>query len=171
MSNAPPGYQSSFARLHHALELRREGRTYKEIAERTGLRNEHAAQKLIATAIKRVLKETAEEVRSIELSRLEVLITCLWDKTLEDLEEKHPHFARFDRLKQLLEAKLKWCGAQAVLEDSGKDSRVTIVVNSYIKNDTHIDNSTALVKTAANRDDIEAELALLVPDDAKKELF
>jgi hypothetical protein len=113
----------------YALELRREGKSYQEIADRCGLNSEHRAQALVSKSIKRVLRETAEEVRSVELSRLEVLITCLWDKALKDA--KNDDYRAFDRLRLLVGDKLKWCGAQAVLDGDPKDNRVTINVVSY----------------------------------------
>lgn len=129
MADNTPGYPSSFARMMAVLELRREGKTYREIADRCGLKNEQAAQRIVSQAIKRVLRETAEEVRSVELSRLEVLITCLWDKAMADVADPAPRldrWARFDRLHKLLETKLKWCGAQAVEDHSDKSVHITI---------------------------------------------
>jgi len=132
MANAPEGYLSHFARMSHALELRRAGKNYQQIADITGLSSPQRAQKLVSTAIKRVLKETAEEVRTIELSRLDVLIECLWAKALDDVKKDNPEYARFDRLKALLETKLRWCGAQQVVDQS--DKSVTIVVQSFTNN-------------------------------------
>lgn len=124
-----PGYPSSFARMQHVLELRREGKTYRQIADQAGLKSEHAAQAMVSRAIKRVLRETAEEVRSVELSRLEVLIQCLWDKAIKDVNNLDPmadRYGRFDRLHKLLETKLKWCGAQAVEDHTDKSVHITI---------------------------------------------
>lgn len=132
MPAAPPnGYPSDWARLQHALELRREGRSYQEIADRVGAASPGKAQALVSRAIRRVLRETAEEVRAVELSRIEALIQCLWDRTIADLDTADPDYRRLDRLKQLIETKLRWCGAQAVIEGQGADNRIQIYVNSY----------------------------------------
>lgn len=114
------------------LELRRSGKTYQQIADIVGVARPEKAQKLVSTAIKRVLKETAEEVRAIELSRLDILIECLWDKVMADMENKEPDYRRFDRLKGLIETKLRWCGAQPAKDDD--DRSVTIVVQSFSNN-------------------------------------
>lgn len=170
--SAPAGYLSHFARLEHCLTLRREGKTYRQIADVCGLRDEKAAQILISKAIKRILRETAEEVRSIELSRLEILIKTLWDDAILDAKAKEPDFRRLDRVKQLLEAKLKFCGAQQVVEDHSSKS-VTIVVNSYTKN-TQVNHSSNTELTPAHRatqNEIEEELALLAPENPPKEEF
>ena len=158
----PPGYLSHFARLQHALELRREGRTYREIADRVGLKDEKAAQALISKAIKRVLRETAEEVRSIELSRLELLIKLLWEQMVTDLQGKDPDYRRFDRVKQLIEQKLKWCGAQPVVDDN-TDKRVTIVIQKFTNN-TQINNGPALLPAPPIQNSMEEELSLLLPE-------
>lgn len=130
----PAGYPSAFARLSHVLELRRSGKTYQQIADIVGVNSPQKAQKLVGTAIKRVLKETAEEVRAIELSRLDVLIECLWDKVIKDMESTEPDYRKFDRLKGLIETKLRWCGAQQVVDNS--DKSITIVVQSFTKNES-----------------------------------
>ena len=115
--------------MSHALELRRAGKNYQQIADLTGLSSPQRAQTLVRNAIKRVLKETAEEVRSIELSRIDVLIECLWEKAIRDVEQEKPDYSRFDRLKGLLETKLRWCGAQQVVDQS--DKSVSIVIQSF----------------------------------------
>jgi hypothetical protein len=149
--------------MQHVLELRREGKTYQQIADVVGLSSPHRAQTLVSRAIKRVLRETAEEVRSIELSRLEILIKCLWETTIKDLTQPDASgidFRRFDRLKQLLEAKLKWCGAQAVIEDN-RDQRVTIIVNSFTdKKPTEIVNPAP-----APKQELLEELQMLAPEE------
>lgn len=182
MSVAPPGYLSHFARWEHCLELRREGKSYRQIADSVGLKDEKAAQRIISKAIQRILKESAEEVRSIELSRLEVLIKTLWGKALTDVVGDKPDFRRFDRVKQLLETKLKFCGAQAVLEgvDGGKHGSVQIFIKSFTANANQVINppNTALQLSdrasdpeGMDSDDIEAELAMLLPEDEKPEPY
>lgn len=126
--SAPPGYLSRFAQLSHALELRREGRSYYEIANVVGLKDEAAAQRLISRAVRTVLRETAEEVRSIELNRLEILIKTLWTDAIADV--KKDDYRKFDRVKGLIESKLKWCGAATSLEDK-ESGGVTIVINKF----------------------------------------
>jgi hypothetical protein len=130
MAQAPDGYPSAFARMQHVLELRRAGRTYQQIADIVGLAKPERAQALVSKAIKRILRETAEEVRGIELSRLDVLINLLWDKVIEDMKAPDPDYQRFDRVKGLIEAKLRWCGAQEIVDNS--DKRVTIIISSFV---------------------------------------
>lgn len=110
--------------------LRREGKTYQQIGDRMGVRPEKA-QKIVARAIQKVLKETAEEVRQIELSRLELLIKTIWDAAITDAQAAVPDFRRLDRLKGLIESKLKYCGAMPVVENL-TDNRVQIIVRQLV---------------------------------------
>ncbi|MGH9317129.1 MAG: hypothetical protein ACRD1P_08485, partial [Thermoanaerobaculia bacterium] len=41
-----------------------------------------------------------------------------------------PDFRKFDRLRGLIEAKIRWCGAQPVVE-SLQDNRVQIVIQQF----------------------------------------
>lgn len=123
---APNGYPSTFARFEHALALRREGKTYQQIGDRLGIKPEKA-QKIVSHAIRRILKDTAEDVRQMELSRLELLIKTIWDDAITDAQAKVPDFRRLDRLKGLIESKLRYCGAQPVVENFN-DNRVQITV-------------------------------------------
>lgn len=131
MAVPPVGYLSNFARMSHVLQLRREGKTYQQIADITGLKKPERAQALVSRSIKRVLRETAEEIRSVELSRLELLITVLWDAALKDIDLPTPDYRKFDRLKQLIEAKLRWCGAQPVTDTDPLKGRISITINKF----------------------------------------
>ena len=109
--------------------LRRQGASYAQIGERVGVSSARAAT-LVSKAIKRVLKEPAEDVRAIELSRIEIMISKLWTPALAELDQKDPDYRKFDRLKALIETKLRWCGAQQVIEDHS-DKRVQIIIQSF----------------------------------------
>ncbi|MGH7406733.1 MAG: hypothetical protein ACREKF_01815, partial [Candidatus Methylomirabilales bacterium] len=117
---------SSLARMEHALRLRREGMGYDEIAARLGVRPQRA-RAIVQRAIRALLREEAEDVRQLELSRLEVMIKTLWEDALRDAALPAPDFRKFDRLRGLIEAKIRWCGAQPVVE-SLQDNRVQIVI-------------------------------------------
>lgn len=123
--------QKSFTRMEDILVLRRQGASYKTIGDRIGV-SEHRAATLVSKAIKRVLKEPAEDVRALELSRLETLIGKLWTPAIDELDKADPDFRKFDRLKSLIETKLRWCGAQEVILNQN-DNRVQIIVQSFQK--------------------------------------
>lgn len=170
MASSPPGYQSHFARMSHVLELRRAGKNYQQIADICGFSKPERAQAYISKAIKRVLRETAEEIRSVELSRLELLIKTIWNKAIEEAEMPDPDFRRFDRLKGLIEAKLKWCGAQPITDEDPLKGRISITINKF----TNGTLPPAIISLPAPDDkqrEMEEELAMLVPDNDKPEPF
>lgn len=73
-------------------------------------------------------------MRSLELSRLEFLIGKLWTPAINEIDKEDPDFRKFDRLKSLIETKLRWCGAQEVVLNNN-DNRVQIIVQSFKKDE------------------------------------
>ena len=124
-----PHGTATVARLETILQRRREGRSYREIGTELSI-SSTKAQQLSSRAIRRLLRETAEEVRQLELSRLELLIGVLWEPAIADMTGPEPNAHRFDRLKGLIEAKLRWCGAVPTITES-TDNRVQIVVQQF----------------------------------------
>src|SRR5438874_1736904 len=66
------------------LKLRKEGRPYKEIAQQVGLSRVRCYQivKRELARIAAVCREEAEEVRDLELSRLDALQVGLWERAV-----------------------------------------------------------------------------------------
>lgn len=62
-----------------ALKLRREGKTYQEIADELQLSNKGNAHRLVKRALKMTLQEDADGVRALDGSRLEALIAAHWN--------------------------------------------------------------------------------------------
>ena len=64
-----------------AVELRKQGLTYAEIASRVGFDSEAGARKTVNTALEKLIQETtetAEEVRRLELERLDAMLIAIW---------------------------------------------------------------------------------------------
>lgn len=61
-----------------ALELRKGGKTYEEIAKELGYRGKSGAFKAVELALKDMMQEPADEVRRLELSRLDKMLDSLW---------------------------------------------------------------------------------------------
>lgn len=59
-------------RRAEALTLRKQGLTYDEIAARMGYANRSAAQQIVTRALEELWQEPAEDVRQLELARLDV---------------------------------------------------------------------------------------------------
>ena len=61
-----------------ALELRRAGRTFEEIADALGYSNKSGAYKAVMSALQETLREPAEEYRELHRSRLEAIVSAYW---------------------------------------------------------------------------------------------
>lgn len=66
-----------------ALELRKAGATYDDIARRLGYSNRSAARRLVVRALERTVSEPADELRTLECARLDALLQALWPKAME----------------------------------------------------------------------------------------
>ena len=64
----------SVERQDRALELRKQGITYKHIAAEVGVSIQHAGR-MVESALRRVLREPAEAVRKLEAERLDAMFT------------------------------------------------------------------------------------------------
>lgn len=89
------------------LELRKGGATYAEIATSLGLSAPSQAYRIAQRAIAELPRESAEEVRAIELERLEAMHRAVWDAAMAgDLDA-------FDRALRASESRRKLMGTNA----------------------------------------------------------
>lgn len=65
-----------------ALDMRRAGKRYDEIAEALGYHDRSGARRLVAAAMGRVQRENAEEALGLELDRLDTMHGALWPEAL-----------------------------------------------------------------------------------------
>ena len=65
-----------------ALTLRGRGWTYEEIAKEVPYATAGGAHKAVRTGLRATLKEPADDVRELELGRLDKLLNAQWDKAL-----------------------------------------------------------------------------------------
>lgn len=61
-----------------ALDLRKTGATYEQIADALGYAGPSSAAKAIKTAIARITREAAEDVRTLEVERLDSMLRYQW---------------------------------------------------------------------------------------------
>ena len=88
-----------------ALELRKGGATYASIASELGYTSAGGAHNAVSRALKKTLKEPANEVRILELERLDALLGAMW-----------PHKNRpemLDRILKIMERRAKLLGLDA----------------------------------------------------------
>ncbi len=61
-----------------ALELRKAGVSFPQIAAQLGYKSVSGAFDAVDSAIKRLLQEPAEEVRKLEVARLDHMLSAVW---------------------------------------------------------------------------------------------
>ena len=66
-----------------ALELRLAGKTFREIAAELGYQSPHGAFDAVGGALKEVTREPAEDLRKMELQRLDALHAALWPAAIK----------------------------------------------------------------------------------------
>jgi hypothetical protein len=84
-------------RQTQALELRKAGVTYDAIAQRLGYKGAQGAYEAISAALLRTQQEPAEEVRQLELGRLDKLLTAIWPAALKG------EYPAVDRVLKIME--------------------------------------------------------------------
>lgn len=100
-----------------ALELRKAGVSYPTIAERLGYGGPSGAYNAVMSAIKRTLQEPADDVRRIEVERLDVMLLALWPQV------RAGHQGAIDRALKIGERRSKLLGLDMPVktELTGKD--------------------------------------------------
>ena len=94
-------------RQRQALELRKAGVTFETIATQLGYRNRSGAYKAVMSALRRTLQEPADEVRRLELERLDALLLALWSQA------RQGHQGAIDRCLKIAERRAKLLGLDA----------------------------------------------------------
>jgi hypothetical protein len=90
-----------------ALELRKAGATYDQIAKTLGYADRSGAQRLVRDAFARITRETSEEVLTLELERLDAMLLALWPKAKKG--EAHS----VDRVLRIMERRSRYQGLDA----------------------------------------------------------
>lgn len=90
-----------------ALRLRLTGMSHRAIAEALGVSDHTTIQGRIAGALKEIIREPAEEVLKMELERLDVLLSGLWEQAAGgDLQA-------LDRALKIQDRRAKYLGLDA----------------------------------------------------------
>jgi hypothetical protein len=102
-----------------ALELRKAGATYQAIAEQLGYAQAKGAYKAVTSALKLTLREPAEELRELEVARLDAMLLVLW-RRVQAGDEK-----AVDRVLRIMERRARLLGLDAPRrqELSGPDGK------------------------------------------------
>lgn len=99
-------------RMAEALKLRQAGANYRTIGERLGISHTQAAND-VADALREVTREAAEDVRDLELARLDDLFLIAYTKA------KTSDMRAVDTALKVMERRAKYLGLDTV--DRGDD--------------------------------------------------
>ena len=104
-----PKRTASAERRLRALELRKSGHTYEQIADDLGI-NVSAAYRHVVLALQAIREKTneaADEVRTLEITRIDTMIGVLWPRVLKG------DYLAMDRVIKLMERRSKMLGLDA----------------------------------------------------------
>lgn len=90
-----------------ALELRKAGAGYEDISRKLGLAGPGSAYKIVQTALKNTYREPADDVRKLELERLDRLTLALWTRS------KNGDEIAIDRVLKIMDRRAKLLGLDA----------------------------------------------------------
>jgi predicted transcriptional regulator len=106
-SKATPARIAIAERECAALELRKAGKTFDEIARALGYSERGGAAKAVGRALDATIRERADELRKLEAERLDALTAALWPRAMDgDLKS-------VDRVLSIMERRAKLLGLDA----------------------------------------------------------
>lgn len=94
-------------RQRKALELRKGGATYEQIAKSLGLADKSNARQDVQAAILAIIEEPAKEVLRLELDRCDAMLLGLWQKA------KSGDGAAVDRVLRIMDRRACYLGLDA----------------------------------------------------------
>lgn len=110
MGRQPKANIPATEKARRALELRRAGVTYDLIAQQLGYKDGSVAYNTVKRALQRSLQEPADDVRELELSRLDRLETILWPQALQGDQ------GAVDRLLKIADRRARYLGLDAPIK-------------------------------------------------------
>ena len=111
-----------------ALQLRLEGKTYTEIAERMG-KSVSTVHGYVADSLAEVTKEDAQQLRDVEAARLDALQHAIWDKAIGG------DLSAMDRVIKIIDRRARLLGLDApqqVAVNNGADVDIDGAVDKLI---------------------------------------
>lgn len=90
-----------------ALELRKAGASFAQIAQALGYQNRGAAYKAVHAGIEKILREPAEAVIELELARLDEMLRAIWQRVLQGDDKA------IRRALDIMERRAKYLGLDA----------------------------------------------------------
>jgi hypothetical protein len=93
-----------------ALKLRMAGVSYEDIARTVGYKGPSGAYQAVKSAMKKTLREPADELRTLELGRLDEALRAIWPQV------KKGNLLAIDRYLKIAERRAKLAGMDAKTE-------------------------------------------------------
>jgi len=93
-----------------AVRLRIEGYTHQQIADKLGYEGRQGACDAVQAALKKTLKEPADDYRKLELERLDMMFQAIWDDVTNGKVNK------IDRALKIMERRSKLLGLDAPIK-------------------------------------------------------
>lgn len=97
-------------RQRKALEARKAGASYDQIARQLGYAGTSSAHKAVTSALRKLIQEPADELRHLELTRLDALLIVVWQQAMKG------SLPAIDRAIRLMERRAKLLGLDAPLK-------------------------------------------------------
>ena len=94
-------------RQRKALELRKAGHGYQAIADSLGYDGPSGAYQAIRSALKKTLQEPADEVRALELTRLDHMLKNIWQAV------SRGEYLAIDRALKIMARRAEYLGLDA----------------------------------------------------------
>jgi hypothetical protein len=104
------GKVETLRREQRVMELRAQGWTWQRIADDTGYASASAAKTAFDNAIKRTMQPVADEVRTLELERLDRFLSYLWTA----IEAGDP--TAIDKGLKIMDRRAKYLGLDAPIK-------------------------------------------------------
>jgi hypothetical protein len=98
---------SAAERQKRALELRAGGASFDAIAAELGYGSRSGAHKAVLTGLRATLREPADELRTLELERLDAMLAAIWPSV------QRGHLASIDRALAIQERRARYLGLDA----------------------------------------------------------
>lgn len=117
-----------------ALKLRIAGLSYRKIAKEVGV-SVGMAHRYVTEALEEIrhdISEKADELRTLELERMDSMLAAIWPLIIEAQGEDGPNLAAVDRILRIMERRSKLVGLD-LLHDADERDDDAVPVQVIIK--------------------------------------
>lgn len=104
-----------------ALELRKAGASYEVIAEKLGYSHPSGAHKAVSSALQKTLREPADDLRNLELDRMDAMMLALWTQARQGNQ------GAVDRILRIMERRAKLMGLDAQTGPGSSEAEPLVV--------------------------------------------